>query len=275
LWNLCEALGEFGSAPHASVESFLKAHSASSDSLICLQAVRARFKIFVKTEGLFRVNHQGRTRADFDSFVGALTAQFSTPGKMICSLIFAAALSDPRTGPVATPFRANYAVLQKAIQGSFQNLLANDRDNSTTDMLKKLIDRGDYLGVCVLVANGLKGGKEHRFLHTLIECCCNGLIASAGHDDASRHRALCFYLKKDYIRAFQVAQEVATRSPEWVDLQILVAEILTDTPDADLQAEQKVAYLRRTYPLTAEFEQRVVAIEAELASRRNREATRL
>jgi len=74
---------------------------------------------------------------------------------------------------------------------------------------------------------------------------CNGSIVTAGHDQASRHLAMCFLLKKEHRMAFEIAEELASRNPDWVDIQILVAQILGDTPGAEEEAAQRVASLRR------------------------------
>ncbi len=69
--------------------------------------------------------------------------------------------------------------------------------------------------------------------------------------------------------AFEIAEELASRNPDWVDIQILVAQILGDTPGAEEEAAQRVASLRRAYKLTADLEARLAAVEAEIAKRKS------
>ena len=68
--------------------------------------------------------------------------------------------------------------------------------------------------------------------------------------------------------AFEIAEGLASRNPDWVDIQILVAQILGDTPGAEEEAAQKVASLRRAYKPTADTEARLAAVEAEIAKRK-------
>jgi hypothetical protein len=69
---ICYALGEIGSAPHSSVREFLEARTRSSNFALRLQAAIALFKTFIKNEGLFRLNHKGKTRAEDGSLVNSL-----------------------------------------------------------------------------------------------------------------------------------------------------------------------------------------------------------
>jgi hypothetical protein len=66
-------------------------------------------------------------------------------------------------------------------------------------------------------------------------------------------------------RAFDFADALAARNPDWVDAQILVAEILGDTPGAEEEAAQRAASVRCNYKLPAEGEARLAAVEAEIA----------
>ena len=58
------------------------------------------------------------------------------------------------------------------------------------------------------------------------------------------------------------------RNPDWVDIQILVAQILGDTPGAEDEAAQRVASVRRDYKLGPQDEARLAAVEAEIAGRK-------
>jgi hypothetical protein len=68
--------------------------------------------------------------------------------------------------------------------------------------------------------------------------------------------------------ALEIAQELAVRNPEWMDIQVLVAEILGETPGAEERAAQRIAYLRNSYKLTVDLERRVLAVESEIEERR-------
>ncbi|AOE91970.1 hypothetical protein CJO93_22810 (plasmid) [Ralstonia solanacearum] len=111
-WLICYALGEIGSDPHASVCEFLETRAHSHSWPIRLQAALARFKTFVKAEGVFRLNHKGQTKASYDILVDSLLTPMSGLDRLILLLAFASILSGPGVGSFSLPFQSNYAGLQ-------------------------------------------------------------------------------------------------------------------------------------------------------------------
>lgn len=265
-WLVCAALGEIGSAPHATVSQFLEEQTCSRNWPIRFQATLARFKTFVKVEGPFRINHKGQTRIDYDTFVSALTTSMTEFEQLVCALAFASILSSPGVGSLSSPFQSNYGQLQERVEALVTPLLNDDDDKgSKRTTLRGLIQTHDYVGVCVLVAVEL--GDEHLSYTALVDCCCNGSIAVAGHDQATRHLAMCFLLRKEHHLAYEIVEGIASRSPDWVDIQVLAAEILGETPEAEEQAKQRITSIRRAYKLTSDLDERLRAIETEIEKR--------
>jgi len=265
---ICHALGELGSAPHASVTKFLKDCSHSPSWPIRLQGALARFKTFVRAEGTYRINHKGQSTADYDAFLGSLMAPMSGAERLICLLAFASILG-PGVRSIFQPFQSNYASLQSQIEALCLSFLNDDTKKSKATTLTQLIQTNDYIGVSLLIVLDLDGGDQHPLHAALIDHCCNGSIVAANHDQALRHLAMCFYLKRDHHRALEIAQGLAARNPDWVDAQILVAQILGDTPGEEEKTAKKVADLRHAYKLTPEVEGRLAAVEAEIAKRKS------
>jgi len=265
-WLICSALGEIGSTPHATVSQFLEARTCSHNWPIRFQAALARFKTFVKAEGLFRINHRGQTRVDYDAFVGSLITPMSEFEQFVSVLAFASTLSCPGIGSLSSPFQSNYAELQNKIEALIAPLLKTDDDKgSKRTTLRDLIRTNDYVGVCVLVA--VECGDQHPWHAALLDCCCNGSIATAGHDQAARHLAMCFLLRKEHHLAYEIVEGIVSRSPDRVDIQVLAAEILGETPGAEEQATQRIANIRRAYKLTSDLETRLRAVETEIGKR--------
>ena len=229
-----------------------------------------RFKIFVKTEGVYRVNHQGQTSVEYDVFVGPLLTPMSESERLVCSFAFASILSSPNVAAFSRPFQDNYTALQSQIETLCLPLLDDDDKKSKAMMLKQLIQTNDYVGVSVLVAIDVDGGEHHPLHDWLINSCCNGTIVTAWHDQAMRNLAMCFLIKKEHRRALEIVERVAFRNPDWLDIQIFVAQILGEMPGAEPEATQKVTDLRRTYRLTPDDEARLAAIETEITKRRDR-----
>lgn len=261
---ICYALGEIASAPHASVTAFLEGHGRSSSWPIRLQAALARYKTFVMSEGIFRINRKGETSEDYDALVDALIARMTDSERLVTLLAFASNLSGPRIGSFSQPFAKDYARLQAHLETLCQAYLESDQQRVTT--LKQLIQTNDYIGVCVHLAANL--GDENPLRAALVDSCCNGTILPAGHDQASRHLAIAFYLKKDHRTAFEIADGLASRNPDWTDIQVLATQILGDTPGAETETTHKIAGIRRGFKLTASQEASLAAIESEIARRK-------
>ena len=269
-WQICGALGEIASLPHTSVTKFLDAHTKSDKLGLRFQATLALFKIFVKSEGLYRVNNKAKKIADYGVYVTSLLASMNEPELILCLIAFASILSGPSIGSLSQPFADNYAMLQAHIETLCIPYLKNDANLSKSTTLKQLINTNDYVGVCVLLAIDLQHDDQKQLCEALLDACCNGEISIAAHDQATRHLAMCFLLKKEYGRALEIANEIATRNPDLVAAQILAAQIMAETVGLEDEAAHKIADLRRTYKMGADNEATLVAAELEIAQRMHR-----
>jgi hypothetical protein len=269
---ICIALGEIRSSPHASALEFLEVQSKSDIWSIRLQARLARFKIFVQAEGLIRINPPRRVQQNYEPFVNSLTAGLTEIERMIFQLAMASNLSGP-LNTFLKPFQNDYAALQTKIEGLCAPYLRDDEKGSKASKsttLKQLTQTHDYVGVSVLVAIDLEGGDQNPLHIALIQSCCDGTIHTSGHDQASRHLAMCFVLKKQLGFALEIADGLAARNPGWLDVQILVAQILGEMPGEEDKAAKKVADLRNDYRIEADKELLLRAIEAEIEGRKRR-----
>jgi hypothetical protein len=135
--------------------------------------------------------------------------------------------------------------------------------------LKQLIQTHDYVGVCVLLAISAFQDTSHKqFRDELIDDCCNGSIVAAAHDQASRHLAMCFFLKKEHGRALEIAEAIAARNPDQMGAQVLVAQILADNPGWEDDASRKIGDVRRSYKLDAGNEALLALCEEKIAKRK-------
>ena len=261
---ICRVLCEIGSAPHQSASDFLEAKTRSGTWAIRLAAVLARFQTFVKNEGLLRINHKGQTKEDYDALVASLTGAMSPDERLICLLAFAGILSGRLVGAFAKPFDGNYVALKAELETLCLPHLKYDAAKTKAGVLRKLIETHDYVGVCGLVAIDLDGGDKHPLFAALVDNCCNGTIATAAHDQAMRHLAMCFVLKKDHRSALEIAAPLAARNPDWTDAQILVAQILSAIEGSEADASDRVRSIRSAYKLTPAQEAALVTVETEI-----------
>jgi hypothetical protein len=265
---ICYALGEIGSAPHASVTEFLEARPREAQWGLTFPATLALFKTFVTSEGLLRINNKGRTAADYGSFVHGLTASMTEPELLICSLAFASILSGPALNAYYRAFTADYAALQANLETLCIPYLKDDAAGSRAKLLKQLIQTHDIVGVCLLLAVDLEHDPRKLLREGLLDSCCRGEVAAAAHEQAGRHLAMCFYLKKEHARALEIARDIADRNPDLLSAQILVAQILADRPGAEEEAGQSIARIRHSYKLDAANEAVLAHAEQEIARRK-------
>jgi hypothetical protein len=265
---ICYALGEIGSFPHASATGFLRERTKSSKWGMRFAATLALFKTFMKSEGVYRINHQGRATADYKEFVESLTGAMTPPELLLALLAFASILSGPGWVSFAKPFEGDYAALQARIEALCIPCLKDGAEGAKSTILKQLIQTHDYVGVCLLLAVELEHDPRTLLRDALLDNCCNGSIVTAMHDQAIRHKAMCFYLKKQHAMALDIARGIATRNPDMVNAQILVAQILADMPGSEDEAARDIAKLRRSYKLDAASEAILAAAEQEIAKRK-------
>jgi hypothetical protein len=269
---ICHVLGEIGSEPHESVSDFLDAQSRSPTWAVRLEAVMARYKSFIKNEGVFRTNHKGQTKVDHDTLVASMAQPMSPDKRLICLLGFASVHTGPLAGVFTEPFTSNYTALQTELEKLILPLLNDDAAKSKATMLKQLIQTHDYVGVSVHIAISLNGGESHPLYAALVDACCRGTIIAASNNQATRHLAMSYVLKKDHRFALEIAAPLADRNPDWVDAQILVAQILGDMAGEENEATKRVNSIRGTYKLNPAQESSLAAVEAEVQRRQAMES---
>jgi len=190
------------------------------------------------------------------------------PELIIWSLAFASILSGPNIGPLSQPFADDYARLQANIETLCAPYLKDDAELAKAKTLKQLIQTHDYVGVCVLLAIDLQDDARKQLRETLIDACCSGSIVTAAHEQAARHLAMCFLLRKDHGDALRIGQGIATRNPDLIVAQVLVAQILADKPGSEDDAVQKIADIRRLYKLDASNDTALAAAEQDVMRRK-------
>jgi hypothetical protein len=195
------------------------------------------------------------------------------PELLLCLIAFASILSGPRIGSLSQPFTNDYTALQAHIETLCIPYLKNDAGLSKATTLKQLIKTNDYVGVSVLLAIDFQHDDQNVLPEALLDACCNGEIVTAAHDQAIRHFAMCFLLKKDYGRALKIANGIATRNPDWVANQILVAQIMAETVGLEEDTTRKFAELRRAYKWDVDTEATLAVAEQEIAQRKTSQST--
>jgi hypothetical protein len=196
-----------------------------------------------------------------------MTQAMTSDERLICLLGFASVHTGPLAGVFTDPFRSNYTAFQAELEKLILPLLNDDAANSKTTTLNQLIQTHDYVGVSVHIALSLHGGESHPLYAALVDACCRGTMIAASNNQATRHLAMSYVLKKDHRFALEIAGPLADRNPDWVDVQILVAQILGDMAGEETEATKRVSSIRGAYKLNPAQEAVLAAVEAEVQRR--------
>lgn len=241
---ICSALGDIADLSHNLVTQYLEKYSSSEIWPVRLHSLLARYKIFVRSEGLYRVNHHDHERASYDSLILSLKDFITDRMRFICNLAFASIHTSPDVLSLSKPFEANYLSLQTQIRYECEAYLS---DESDLESIEKLMHSHDYIGIALLVA--LRQGREEWIYWPLIDSCINGSITGAGHEQALSNLATCYLLREEYNTAVEIVSQIANRNPECIEDQIRWAEFLAVYPGEQQAALSKICEIRENYTL--------------------------
>jgi len=261
---LCVALGEINNSTHKTADDFLQSCIGSRHAQIRIQARVAIFKRFVGLEGIYRANNKGQTRNSFELSVMGMLESLQGSEKLFCTLAFASSLCSPPANTFHRHFEPNYINLQSLIKEHIGELIHFNAD--ANDMLEKLINTHDYVGVCGYIVDYLDGGKENPLYSLLLDSCCDGTIRALSSDQSRRNLAICYHLREHHTNASAIASQLALKNPENVMSQIFSVEMqISDAEDIDV-IMKNISDIRRRYQLDAIEENRLIEIEAYMAA---------
>ncbi len=263
----CYALGEIASGPHKGVSDFFIAQSRSRVWSVRLGALIARYKSFVRNEGNFRANHKGRINTDHDALLASMIRELSSDKFLLLLLALCSIHTGALARSSAAQFAADYSAMQLMLEASILPLFSNDAEGSKATTLKRLIETDDYVGVAIHVAANLDGGSTHALRAALLDGCCQGVIAADSSNQSIRHLIICYVLNEDYRGALKIAAPLAERNPDWVDAQILVAEILGQMEGSEVETHDRLRSISNTYKLSEVQRATLAAVEAQVRSR--------
>ncbi|MFT6550175.1 MAG: hypothetical protein ACJA1I_000202 [Zhongshania marina] len=253
---ICSALGDIADLSHNLVTQYLEKYSSSEIWPVRLHSLLARYKIFVRSEGLYRVNHHDHERASYDSFVSSLRDSIPDLGLFICNLAFASVHKCPDVAGLSHPFNDDYLNIQSEIKKQCETYLI---EKNQLESVEKLLAWDDYTGVALLIA--LQQGEEGDLYWPLIDSCINGSIAVAGHEQALCNLATCYLLRAEYDKAIDIVSQIAFSNPDCIEDQIRLAEFLATAPGEEQVTLSKICEIRENYTLTPGQAQSLTGIE--------------
>jgi hypothetical protein len=262
---ICYCLGEVADWPHKSVKGFLaKRAGIGQDWNVQFQALLALFKIYVRSEGLARVNRNNPFRS-YAADIAPLTAGMTEGQRLLCMIAFASQFCSPAMGIFAQALSEEYCAFQFEIEALCKGQSLAPICAPIADVLHKLLLTHDYVGVCLLLADQLKAANVDSSADALLTAACRGWVIAVSDNQAIRHLGVCFPRNREFGTALEIADQLATRNPDDVTLQIFVAQVLAGTPGAGDKAVQRIATIRADYKLTTAHQDSLLVLERHLA----------
>lgn len=264
--QICWCLGELASSPHNTVSEFLAKRAEMSQRWdLRFQAVLALFKIYMESEGLTRINKKIRIRT-YSKDIAPLILNMTEDQRLLCAIAFASQFHSPRFGTFAQPLSDDYSLLQSEIDLLCKGELLGPICAPVTDLFHQLISTFDYVGVCLLLADQLKAASLEALGDALLTVACAGCVVTPPDDQARRHLAGYLLRKGEFARAHEIADQLATRNPADVMLQIFLAQVLAVTPGAGAEALERISMIRAQYKLTTTDNDALLELERRLTA---------
>lgn len=269
---ICFFLGELDDWPHDSVKRFLDHRAQTSqDWQLRFHATLALFKIFVRTEGLTRINAK-RIVLSYENLFAPLLARMNPHGQLFCAMAFASQFCGPVFSNFTNVFLQEYHALQDRIRALTTQIFGAEMPDELLAVLDQLFGTHDYVGACLFLETKLSA-THAMFGRGLLTAATNGLVVAARHDQATRHLAVCFLRLQNFHQALYIADGLAARNPDNISYQILVVQILAETPGAQHLALQHSQIIRSRYRLTTEHQAMLTALDQAIAQSVGRPST--
>lgn len=249
--------GDLANWGNLRVRTYLMAGLNVASSLAVHTRV-ALLRIFVRTEGLARINRKPPTE-DFSDVLERLIRGLRPEAKLITEIFLASQFCDQRVAVFTKPFEKNYAALQEDIVALVHNLAPAEYASQISEMVRRLAETHDYAGICLYVYDELKDGSLGFLVKDLIEMACDGIIKAAYHDQSRRHRCGCFLRLKRYQEALGIAESLALSNPDSPDFHILLAQVMICLPEYCEAARTLADDIKCRYKLS---DAQLAAIEA-------------
>lgn len=264
---ICSAIGEIGSLPHDAAKIFLVAMTQHSIWSVRLEATIALFKMFVRSEGAYRVNNKNKIKVSFGQFVNPLKSKLPPEEKLVLLLGMASVLSGHQLGTMVLPFKDDYETLLIELEATCEPYLQKPTSEQRRKEMKMLIAQRDFVGLAVLLMCEMKDIKKVKNLRVgLIEATGRHVIDGYG-PQAARHHAMALIFAEQYELALQQARYVADSNPDNMVFQTTPLTVLYNTPGAEQETLKEVARIRLQFKVDAEGEKSLADAEAGIRAR--------
>jgi len=249
--------GDLANWGNLHVRAYLMAGLNVASSLAVHTRV-ALLRIFVRTEGLARIN-QRPPMAAFADVLECLTRGLRPEAKLMTEIFLASQFCDQQVATFTKPFEKDYADLQADIVALVHSLAPAKEASRISEMVRRLAGTHDYTGVCLYLYDELKGDRLEFLVKDLIEMACDGIVKAAYHDQSRKHWCGCFLRLERNREALGIAESLALSHPDSPDFQILLAQVMTCFPECREAVQSLASNIKCRYRLS---DDQLAAIEA-------------
>jgi len=261
---ICSAFGHLAIWTNENVKNILgECVRSSMDWGTALSARIAILNIFVRFEGLSRMNRQGH-RIEYESATSWLTDQLSGVEKLLSEIVLASQFCRP---PLCTYLKV-FDEDRKSVPDELEQLcrchVFKGSFGGMESLVHDLINTDDYVGLCLMIADQFEKDGRSEVAKSTFELVCRGFVVAAHHNQALRHLAVCYHRLGETLSANGIASKLASQNPDEVDYQLLKLHILTSITEMDDEAITCAERLRNQYILNIDQERELDTIEATL-----------
>lgn len=220
------------------------------------EAILGHFRIFVRDEGLLRINNQ-RVFAQMGDEIGPLIVAVSPKEELELQLAMASSIWNPDLNLFAQRFKDDLDAVDERLLSIVSDELNSADRSGDIDTAQRLIKNRDYVGLVLHLAFPTEGAS-HR---SLLELVRNGTIAPVQDDIGARHLIGCLWFADDKVGALSVADRLVERSPGNAFHELIRLDLLQRLDGHREEVLAGLSRLRRDFQLTADEMAQVLELE--------------
>ncbi|MGP4806181.1 hypothetical protein ACSV5G_20650 [Agrobacterium cavarae] len=220
------------------------------------EAILGHFRIFVRDEGLLRINNQ-TVFAQMGDEIEPLIVAVSSEEELELRLAMASSIWNPDLSLFVQRFKDDLdAVDERVLAIVSDELNAADRSGDI-EVAERLVKNRDYVGLVLHLAFPTEGAS-HR---ALLELVRDGTIVPAQADIGARHLIGCLWLAGEKLGALSVASRLVQRSPGNALHELMRLDLLRRLPGRSEEVLAGLSRLRRDFQLSADEMAQVLELE--------------
>jgi len=236
--------------------------STSANLMPRLLSKVALFNIFVKSEGLSRVNNK-RSLIDYDKEIFPLLQETNKFDAAFLHIIIASQFLHGTTSFFIKELANIYEQLQHETKELIEDFLAGQATPNAINNIFSLVNHHDYVGICLLIGDLIKDSNSH-FSFLLYNAAAQGFVLYSNDSYSHRHLAICHLRVGDRDAALLIMQTVAASHPDLAFMQLSFAHVLVDSGELT-KARNVLNNIEKQYCFSSEEQELLTMLKEKLA----------